>query len=34
MNPSYKGKVIDIYDLVDKLILSSSDRISAFDVVF
>ncbi|EMO88976.1 phosphoribosylaminoimidazolesuccinocarboxamide synthase [Leptospira noguchii] len=34
MNPSYKGKVRDIYDLGDKLILSSSDRISAFDVVF
>ncbi|EMY77810.1 phosphoribosylaminoimidazolesuccinocarboxamide synthase [Leptospira weilii serovar Ranarum str. ICFT] len=33
-NPSYKGKVRDIYDLGDKLILSSSDRISAFDVVF
>lgn len=34
MNPSYRGKVRDIYDLGDKLILSSSDRISAFDVVF
>ncbi|PJZ58958.1 phosphoribosylaminoimidazolesuccinocarboxamide synthase [Leptospira barantonii] len=33
-NPSYRGKVRDIYDLEDKLILSSSDRISAFDVVF
>ncbi|WP_061223295.1 phosphoribosylaminoimidazolesuccinocarboxamide synthase [Leptospira weilii] len=33
-NPSYRGKVRDIYDLGDKLILSSSDRISAFDVVF
>lgn len=33
-NPSYRGKVRDIYDLGDKLILTSSDRISAFDVVF
>ncbi|EMO63420.1 phosphoribosylaminoimidazolesuccinocarboxamide synthase [Leptospira borgpetersenii serovar Pomona str. 200901868] len=32
--PTYKGKVRDIYDLGDRLILSSSDRISAFDVVF
>ncbi|EMF88942.1 phosphoribosylaminoimidazolesuccinocarboxamide synthase [Leptospira santarosai] len=32
--PTYRGKVRDIYDLGDKLILSSSDRISAFDVVF
>lgn len=34
MNPSYSGKVRDIYDLGDSLILCSSDRISAFDVVF
>ncbi|TGK34594.1 phosphoribosylaminoimidazolesuccinocarboxamide synthase [Leptospira gomenensis] len=33
-NPSYRGKVRDIYDLGDTLILTSSDRISAFDVVF
>lgn len=32
--PDYKGKVRDVYNLGDKLILSSSDRISAFDVVF
>ncbi|MBE8398700.1 phosphoribosylaminoimidazolesuccinocarboxamide synthase [Leptospira borgpetersenii] len=32
--PTYRGKVRDIYDLGDRLILSSSDRISAFDVVF
>jgi phosphoribosylaminoimidazole-succinocarboxamide synthase len=31
---SYKGKVRDVYDLGSTLILSSSDRISAFDVVF
>jgi phosphoribosylaminoimidazole-succinocarboxamide synthase len=31
---SYKGKVRDVYDLGDKLFISSSDRISAFDVVF
>ncbi|MCX7999279.1 MAG: phosphoribosylaminoimidazolesuccinocarboxamide synthase, partial [Leptospiraceae bacterium] len=34
MNPSYSGKVRDIYDLGDSLILCSTDRISAFDVVF
>ncbi|PJZ69106.1 phosphoribosylaminoimidazolesuccinocarboxamide synthase [Leptospira perolatii] len=32
--PSYKGKVRDVYDLGDKLILCSTDRISAFDMVF
>jgi phosphoribosylaminoimidazole-succinocarboxamide synthase len=32
--PSYVGKVRDVYDLGDSLILVSSDRISAFDVVF
>ncbi|WP_210413695.1 phosphoribosylaminoimidazolesuccinocarboxamide synthase [Leptospira ilyithenensis] len=32
--PSYRGKVRDVYDLGDKLILCASDRISAFDVVF
>ncbi len=34
MKPDYVGKVRDVYDLGDKLLLSSSDRISAFDVVF
>ncbi len=34
MKPSYIGKVRDVYDLGDKLILCSTDRISAFDVVF
>lgn len=33
MQPSYKGKVRDVYDLGDKLLLSSSDRISAFDCI-
>ncbi|TGL57275.1 phosphoribosylaminoimidazolesuccinocarboxamide synthase [Leptospira ognonensis] len=32
--PSYKGKVRDVYDLGETLILKASDRISAFDVVF
>lgn len=32
--PSYRGKVRDVYDLGDKLLLVSSDRLSAFDVVF
>jgi phosphoribosylaminoimidazole-succinocarboxamide synthase len=30
----YSGKVRDVYDLGDKLLLVTSDRISAFDVVF
>ncbi len=30
----YRGKVRDIYDLGDKLLVVTSDRISAFDVVF
>jgi phosphoribosylaminoimidazole-succinocarboxamide synthase len=34
IKPSYVGKVRDVYDLGDTLILSASDRISAFDVVF
>lgn len=33
-NPSYRGKVRDVYDLGDRLLLVSSDRLSAFDVVF
>jgi len=32
--PSYKGKVRDVYDLGESLVLCASDRISAFDVVF
>ena len=31
--PSYRGKVRDLYDLGDKLLLVATDRISAFDVV-
>ncbi len=34
MQPSYVGKVRDVYDLGDTLMVSSSDRISAFDCVF
>lgn len=34
IKPSYIGKVRDVYDLGDKLILCSTDRVSAFDVVF
>jgi len=33
MNLLYRGKVRDIYDLNDKLLIVTSDRISAFDVV-
>jgi phosphoribosylaminoimidazole-succinocarboxamide synthase len=32
--PSYRGKVRDVYDLGEQLVLVSSDRLSAFDVVF
>lgn len=34
VKPSYIGKVRDVFDLGDRLILVSTDRISAFDVVF
>ena len=34
LEPSYKGKVRDVYDLGDQLLLSASDRVSAFDFVF
>lgn len=34
MKPSYIGKVRDVYDLGQHLIIQSTDRISAFDVVF
>lgn len=33
-NPSYTGKVRDVFDLGNELILVSTDRVSAFDVVF
>ena len=29
----YKGKVRDVYDCGDKLVMVTSDRLSAFDVV-
>ncbi len=31
--PAARGKVRDIYDLGDKLLIVASDRLSAFDVV-
>src|SRR5512142_3328759 len=31
--PAVRGKVRDIYDLGDKLLIVATDRISAFDVV-
>jgi phosphoribosylaminoimidazole-succinocarboxamide synthase len=34
ISPAYRGKVRDVYDLGEKLLLVSSDRLSAFDVVF
>ncbi len=34
VNQSWQGKVRDVYDLGDKLLIVTSDRISAFDVVF
>jgi len=33
MTPSARGKVRDIYDLGDKLLIVATDRLSAFDVV-
>lgn len=33
IQPDYQGKVRDIYDLGDKLLLVTSDRISAFDYI-
>lgn len=33
-NPSYTGKVRDVFEIEENLILVSTDRISAFDVVF
>lgn len=32
--PDYRGKVRDVYDLGDKMLMVASDRFSAFDVVF
>lgn len=34
IEPSYRGKVRDIYDLGNELLVVASDRLSAFDVVF
>ncbi|MCB1138927.1 MAG: phosphoribosylaminoimidazolesuccinocarboxamide synthase [Leptospiraceae bacterium] len=34
MQPSYRGKVRDLYDLGEHMVLVSTDRLSAFDVVF
>jgi phosphoribosylaminoimidazole-succinocarboxamide synthase len=33
LQPDAQGKVRDLYDLGDRLLLVASDRISAFDVV-
>src|SRR5881628_1282395 len=33
LTPAVRGKVRDIYDLDDKLVIVASDRLSAFDVV-
>src|SRR5512134_3699890 len=33
LKPPRRGKVRDVYDLGDKLLIVASDRISAFDVV-
>ena len=33
IKPDYRGKVRDIYDLGDQLLLVASDRVSAFDYV-
>ena len=32
--PEYRGKVRDLYNLGDRILLVSTDRLSAFDVVF
>ena len=34
LKPFKKGKVRDLYDLGDKMLMVASDRISAFDCVF
>ena len=33
MTPAARGKVRDIYDLGDRLLIVATDRLSAFDVV-
>ena len=33
LTPSVRGKVRDIYDLGDKLLIVATDRLSAFDVI-
>ncbi len=33
LSPSARGKVRDIYDLGDMLLIVSTDRLSAFDVI-
>ena len=33
LEPSARGKVRDIYDLADKLLIVATDRLSAFDVI-
>src|SRR5271155_5104624 len=33
LSPSARGKVRDIYDLGDKLLIVATDRLSAFDVI-
>ncbi|TFG89321.1 MAG: hypothetical protein E4H16_03810, partial [Candidatus Atribacteria bacterium] len=33
VQPHYRGKVRDIYDLGDRLIIAASDRISAYDSI-
>src|SRR5258707_3468509 len=33
LKPSARGKVRDVYDLGDKLLIVATDRLSAFDVV-
>ncbi len=33
LTPAARGKVRDIYDLGDKLLIVATDRLSAFDVV-
>lgn len=33
LNPDYEGKVRDMFDLGDRLLVVSTDRISAFDVI-
>lgn len=34
VTPTYSGKVRDVYDLGDRLLIVATDRLSAFDVVF